>query len=280
MSKLYFVATKHAQFAERDYEPDATIIDPWRYIPPRAAGRVRRLGEHKPALISVLLPSRGRPDWLGRALGTAHKTATFPKRMEFIVRLDEDDSLLDAYYNGDGLYRPHVQRVANLVGPRTLLSACWNECYEESQGEILMHCGDDLTFDTPGWDQTVRAAFAQTPDKILFAYGNDLGPHGETFGTHGFIHRKWVETVGYFVPPLFSSDWNDVWLNDVAKMVKRHKLLDFVTEHHHYQFGKAPRDQTHAEREERGARDDVVGLYKRTERERKLDANKLKAVMV
>ena len=65
-----------------------------------------------------------------------------------------------------------------------------------------MHCGDDLTFDTPGWDGVVREAFEQTPDKILFAYGNDLGPHGETFGTHGFVHRRWVETLGYFVPPL------------------------------------------------------------------------------
>ena len=86
--------------------------------------------------------------------------------------------------------------------------------------------------------------------------------------------------MGYFVPPLFSSDWNDVWLNEVAEKIGRKQLLNFVTEHHHYTFGKSERDQTHAEREERGLRDGVVDLYKRTQKERESDAAKLRAVMV
>jgi hypothetical protein len=273
VSKVYFVATKHAQYTEMDFGPGSTVIDPWRYIPEQTDVTIRRVGENKPTMISILVPSRGRPDWLGRTILTAFQTATHTRRIEFIVRLDEDDPRVEDYFS------PHFRGVEYLVGPRALLSACWNECAAKARGEIMMHCGDDLTFDTPGWDAVVRKAFAETPDKILFAYGDDRGPHGETFGTHGFLHRKWVETVGYFVPPLFSSDWNDVWLNEVAKMIGRHKLLPFVTEHWHYTFGKAERDQTHAEREERGLKDGVVDLYKRTQQDRENDAAKLRAAM-
>jgi hypothetical protein len=79
---------------------------------------------------------------------------------------------------------------------------------------------------------------------------------------------------------LFSSDWNDVWISEVAKRVGRFvPMPDVVIEHHHYTFGKSERDQTHAEREERGQEDDVVGLFKRTARDREKDAQKLRAVM-
>jgi len=282
VSKIFVIATKHEVYANMAYEPGSTIIDPWRYIPETAAAKVWRIGENKPTLISVLVPSRGRPDLLARTIRTAYETATHQRRVEFVVWLDEDDSsdldyAFKARFSAPEEYATDLIRI--IRGERRLLSECWNICAEHARGEILMHCGDDLTFDTPGWDVQVREAFAATPDKILFAYGNDLGPHGETFGTHGFLHRKWVETVGYFVPPLFSSDWNDVWLNEVAKMIGRHRLLDFITEHHHYTFGKSERDQTHAEREERGLRDGVVDLYKRTQKDRDADAAKLRAVM-
>ena len=46
-------------------------------------------------------------------------------------------------------------------------------------------------------------------------------PRRKNFLTHGFLHRNWVETVGYFVPPYFSSDFNDTWLNEVADMIGR-----------------------------------------------------------
>jgi hypothetical protein len=273
VSKVYFIATKHEEYRDRVFEPGSIVIDPWRYIPERTGVTVRRIGQNRPAVISVLIPSRGRPDWFARMYTTLCNTATYPRQVEVIARLDDDDSTKVDYPWETAVHLKYA------VGERCLLSEAWNDCLPWASGEIFMHCGDDLTFDTPGWDVMVRQAFAETPDKILFAYGNDLGPHGETFGTHGFVHRRWVETVGYFLPPLFSSDWNDVWLNEVAKMIGRHKLLPFVTEHHHYTFGKAERDQTHADREERGQRDDVVNLYKRTVKEREADAEKLRAVL-
>ena len=197
----------------------------------------------------------------------------YPRAIEVITYVDSDDPYYGDYFN--------MREAAYVIsGERILLSEAWNECFVRATGNILMHAGDDIRFLTEGWDVIVRNAFAGFPDKILFAYGDDLGPNGRTFGTHGFVHRRWVETIGYFVPPLFSSDWNDVWLNEVAEMIGRKIALPIVTEHLHYTFGKAERDQTHADREERGARDDVVNLFKQTRSARVEDAEKLRAVML
>lgn len=286
MTRVYFIGTKHKRYAQANYLFDSTVIDPWRYIPDAPNYKVHRIGENKPAMISLLVPSRGRPQMFRRLYESFMETVTYPQHVEMIAWIDDDDEEWPKYpysypfrdANRDELrerYRLHYLR-----GERRLLSECWNECYAHARGEILMHCGDDLTFNTVGWDQRVREEFAKLPDRIGLVFGDDLSTNFPDLATHGFLHRRWIDAVGYFLPPLFSSDWNDVWISEVAKQIGRMvPMPDVIIEHHHYTFGKAERDKTHAEREERGARDDVVNLFKRTANERKSDAAKLKKVM-
>lgn len=266
----HFIATKHPEYAEHVFEEGSTVIDPWRYIPDRPGVDVRRIGESKPALISLLCPTRARPRQFRAMEESAVELATFPGRMEVIAYRDDDD---------DSDYDHSEIRTRHLRGPRILLSKMWNECCAAARGEILMHCGDDIVFRTPGWDAVVRKAFAASPDNLVLVHGDDCSPNTDAIATHGFLHRRWVETVGYFVPPLFSSDWNDVWLTEVADMIGRRVKVPIVTEHMHYAFDKSEFDRTYREREERGRRDGVVTLYEATGPERKRDADKLKEVM-
>ena len=85
--------------------------------------------------------------------------------------------------------------------------------------------------------------------------------------------------MGYFLPPYFSCDWNDVWLTEVADMIGRRVKVPIVTEHMHYSFDKRERDQTDLEREERGREDRVVELYDKLKPERAENAARLKAAM-
>ena len=148
-------------------------------------------------MISLLCPTRKRPAQLLRMWHSARNTADGP--IELVVYIDDDDT---SYQNLD----PVIKVVR---GPRIVLSKMWNECYDQSIGDILVHCGDDIVFQTSGWDTTVRSAIEQFPDRIAFVYGNDgSGVHDGHFGTHGFIHRNWVETIRYFAPPFFVSDWD------------------------------------------------------------------------
>lgn len=267
---IYFISTKHDRYSKYLFEEGAIVIDPWRYVPDQRGVTVKRIGENKPELISLLVPTRGRPTEHVRMVKSALELATHPRYVEIITYLDIDDATR---------YSPRMLGVTYIVGPQILLSETWNECYRSSRGEILMHAGDDIVFKTPGWDALVRAKFREYPDRIVLVHGDDVSPNTDALATHGFLHRKWVETVGYFLPPLFSSDWNDVWLTEVADALGRRLKVPIVTEHMHYQFGKAEHDETYREREERGDRDRVKEIYLRTAAERSEDAEKLRAVM-
>ena len=272
---VFFVGTAHDEYRTRRFPEGSVVIDPWRMIPDQAGVTVRRLGENKPELISLLVPSRGRPEMLGRMIRSAYETAVYPRSLEVWAYLDDDDPrYIDYIVDEDCSPARFIQ------GDRALLSECWNRCAKATKAEILMHAGDDITFNTPGWDQRVREEFAKIPDRIGLVYADDLSTNFPDLATHGFVHRRWVETVGYFLPPLFSCDWNDVWLTEVAQKIGRAvPMPDVVIEHHHYTFNKAEYDQTHKEREERGREDDVVGIFQRTAKERANDAAKLKKVM-
>jgi hypothetical protein len=225
-------------------------------------------------VISLLVPTRGRPDQLREMWHSAIDTAVDPDGLELVARVDSDDRSYDELRN-------HGSRgqVRWLDGPRVVLSEMWNEAYQHSHGEIVMHCADDIRFRTPAWDLHVNTAFDRQPDKVLFVYGRD-GVHDQNLGTHGFLHRTWPETVGYFVPPYFSSDYNDLWLHQVAMRIGRlHYVPEIYTEHLHPAVNKGQLDQTHRERLERGRRDNVDQLYADYAPQRELDTEKLRKVM-
>lgn len=219
--------------------------------------------------ISVLLPTRKRREMFLRLYNSAMSLANHPGLVEVVYYVDEDD---DSY---DGLNLYNATRIS---GPRVVLSEMWNACYEAATGDIFMHCGDDIVFRTEGWDDVIRSTFAEYPDGIAFVYGNDGNGESEKnqFGTHGFVHRNWVDTVGYFVPPYFVSDYNDTFLNDMAKKVGRHRFVDILTEHMHYSLGKSEMDENTKERLERHEKERPQDLYNsqefKDEMERKREA--------
>lgn len=216
--------------------------------------------------ISLLVPSRKRSKMLQSMYQSALDTAE--GSIECVAYIDNDDPSYDY------LDMPNLVRV---YGARIVLSSMWNRCQEEANSEYYMHCGDDLIFRTKGWDTKIVNAFPE--DKIAFVHGRDGSPQDDVrFGTHGFLHKKWVDTVGYFVPPYFSCDYNDTWLNDVSNMIDRHIFVeDVLIEHMHPVWGKRDKDQSDREREQRGAEDNVVQMYEDYKEERTLWANKLKA---
>lgn len=221
-----------------------------------------------PGMISVLCPTRGRPDSVRRLLDSISATAA-TQRVEVVFRTDDDSPL----------EYPQSERVIEVRGPRITLSQMWNEAYYASHGEIVMQCGDDIVFRTEAWDLMVRAMFADIPDRIALVYGNDL-LQGRNLATHGFVHHKWVDQLGYFTPPYFSCDYGDAWLHDLATRVDRLRYIEhMVTEHMHPAAGKAPWDQNHQERRARGDRDKVHEIWGSTVGQRVKDAEKLRELM-
>lgn len=203
---------------------------------------------------------------LNRFVDSVLTTADFPDEVEFIVYIDEDD------HSYDGWEHPYQVKIRR--GVRKNLSQCYE--YERATGDILMMGGDDMVFHTKRWDSIVKKAFDLYSDKIVLVYGDDGDPNHESYGTAPFIHRNWVKVVGRYLPPYFSGDFTDTWLNAVADALGRKMKVDIYTEHIHPAFGKRERDDTDNAKWHKHFRDDMPGKYLDTLDERVSEIKKLR----
>jgi len=222
--------------------------------------------------ISIIIPTRKRPNNIERLFNSLINTADEPNNLEICLYLDDDDVDTINYISNKYI---NDNRVLYFVGPRIVLSQMWNEAYKLATGNIIMHGGDDLIFRSKSWDSIVRKAFNNFPDKILLVYGRD-GIKDKELATHSFIHRRWIEVSGFFLPPYFTSDYNDTWLDNVSQKVGRRCYLPEVfTEHMHYSVGKAVKDENTIERYVRANKQNPKNLYLSLEHERLEHAYKL-----
>lgn len=217
-------------------------------------------------MISILVPSRKRPDRLKELYNSMCETAASPGNIEFVVYVDDDDNS----YENINLYNMRI-----IQGPQISIAEAWNVCWQNANGDVLGLFGDDVVARTQDWDKTALEAINASDDHIAYVFGYDGSPYGKTFGTHGFIHQNWAQTVGYFVPPYFKANYVDKWLNDVAIALGRHKHIDCMFEHMHQGFGKAPDDETYQIGRQRDA--GMEELYNQKQNERAQDVEKLRA---
>jgi hypothetical protein len=193
---------------------------------------------------------------------------------DVVVYADEDDKPTIK------LCEDHADAIKLVVGPRIILTDCWNKCLPKAAGDILCQGNDDIVFRTPGWDLMVEGAFAQSFDKLLMVYGDDQGMHHGKFGPHPFVHRRWLDiTGGWFIPPYFWSEFGDTWVNEVYRGVDRARFLPFVVEHMHYEFKKAEFDQTYRDRVANHQRTNPGHHYEFTKPEREQQTEKLRSLL-
>lgn len=223
-------------------------------------------------MISLLCPTRGRPDSIRRFVHHALKTAEGDIEILFYVDSDDEES-------ADTVRSFAIPEVVLVTGPRRVMSDYWNHLVPAAHGDILGLMGDDIVIWTHGWDRMVEEEFERWPDRLVFVHGRD-GLQDARLGTHGFLHRDWISGVGHMTPDCFSCDYADAWINDVANALGRRVFLPgLMTEHLHPAAGKAPVDATHEERIARGARDNVAELYAAKAPERQADIDRLRKMI-
>lgn len=228
-------------------------------------------------MISLLCPTRGRPDNIRRLAHSAESTATGD--FEVVWAVDDDDhDAIDAVQS----LNPEVHRLH--IAPRAIPAVRWNDAWRMAAGDIFGVFGDDLVVHADGWDRMVEDAFAQYPDRIALVYGPD-GFRNEAHATHPFLSREWCDALGGAVVEYFSADWSDTWLNALAEAVdRRHYIPELWVQHLHpddHRLGIAY-DDVYRQNRERGVRDRTAERYasRTMQRLRRRDANKLRAVMV
>ncbi len=198
------------------------------------------------ALISLLLPTRGRAQLAERFLRSALDCACSPQDVEIVIYADDDDPA------SHRITCPGL-RVRRLVGPRISMGQCNSACLAASSGEIVILTNDDIVVRTNGWDNVIRDTHTSIEDQIYLAYPNDL-LKGRKLCTFPILSRKTCTLIGEPFPSMYHGAFIDYHLMDVFKRLERagqRRLLylqDVVFEHMHYRTGKSRFDQTYSER--------------------------------
>ena len=217
-------------------------------------------------MISILCPTRGRPENVIRKVNSILSTSHRVDLVEIIFYVDNDDVTFPEIILNNG-------NVTVVKGPRMWLSILQNVLYSYSKGEIIMYTGDDVVFETNGWDEIIREEFNAQEDKILLVYGTDGGYYGDRIALHGFLHRDWVNTVGCWVQPGRAVPY-DYWLTDTARKLGRLKYIDSLRfAHIHYRQGDASAkfDSTYYAVSNLQKSFRPLITYKNMERERRID---------
>jgi hypothetical protein len=170
--------------------------------------------------ISILCPSRGRPHLAKKMIDSSIETAGVD--LEILLYLNNDDPTLSQYK--DMIDSKYYQ-----IGSDRSPCYSWNLLAEQSKSDILFLMGDDGEFITENWGEKIIKAFDRYPDKIACVYPNTGGAVSKHKNPHFCLHKNWVDTLGYFVPPQFWHWYVDTWTAKIAQGLNRYYLVNDMT---------------------------------------------------
>lgn len=159
--------------------------------------------------ISVIIPSRGRPSLLARALGSLHVRASGKHEVAYIVGCDDDDpntAALVEQIKARGLpVKAHCgPRSASLGGMVNVMAAA-------NPADVYCSLCDDVAALTFGWDEIIHAAWLKRRDGVWWWRTKD--------SHYAVVSQKWYAAAGRIFTDYFPFWWDDVWLIQVGKYV-------------------------------------------------------------
>jgi len=161
-----------------------------------------------PVTISVLIPSRGRPDGLTRTIGTMHGKESGANTVRYIVGADLDDpqtisAAMDLWRSG--------LPVMPVVGPRgPSLGALANRLAKKHPADVYVSMGDDIEVLTEGWDEKIADAWRAQDDGLWWWCCSN----GATLA---IISEKWHAAAERIYTNYFPFWYDDMWLIEVQR---------------------------------------------------------------
>jgi glycosyl transferase/beta-hydroxylase protein BlmF len=218
--------------------------------------RLRARGDRRPSAprlrLSLLCPTRGRVRLVATFLGSLHRTAAEPARVETLFYVDSDDPDLPHYrelLDSVPSRYPGLGPSRLVVGDPVGVPAAWNTLAEAAEGDLLLMANDDQLYVDFGWDVHLDRRMAEIgarhPDEVCCLYF-DAGQYADGGCDFPMVSRRWYDTLGYFTPTIFQQWEVERWVFDLARRVDRlYCVPGVLVEHRHYQDYKAPFDKTY-----------------------------------
>jgi glycosyltransferase involved in cell wall biosynthesis len=181
-------------------------------------------------LISLIVPTRGRPEGMLAFLESVHANASAPQNIEAVMVVDEDDPESQAIaFKGLSL-------VKVVVPPGLTMGALVTAGYRASSGEHIMLANDDIVVKTKAWDDRALAAFRSFPDGIALIHVNDTMQQ-DNLCIFPFVSRKFCELSNGICPEQYIRYRIDDHIHHVFEFLARYGherivyLPDVVFEH-------------------------------------------------
>jgi glycosyltransferase involved in cell wall biosynthesis len=178
--------------------------------------------------ISILLPTRNRPNLLKQFLDSVVKNTENLSQIEIVLYIDDDDMHTQELDYKD-------LNITRLIGPRLTMGAYNYACLKYSVGNIIILANDDVIIHTPGWDVDVMKTIIFNNDKIFLAYPNDtIMVKGCSFP---ILSRKTCNILIQPFPVEYKRLFIDIHLMDIFKRLaflgenRIHYLENIVFEH-------------------------------------------------
>lgn len=188
-------------------------------------------------MISLLCPTRGRPEQALNLYKSFIKTQL--GKNELIFCLQKEDEKFEQYIS---IFKSN--NITNFIITDSMPTCyLWNQMALHCGGELITLIGDDVEILTNGWDEQLINASSRFEDKI-FVITVDDGRKDKKQGVnmrcpHPTVHRRWIETLGYFVPPFFMHRYLDRYTSDLAIKINRFiELPSVIFNHLKFDFAK------------------------------------------
>ncbi len=178
--------------------------------------------------ISILCATRGRPEMLGESFQSLRASTVRKEKTHLWIYVDEDDEVTRKAIEAKTIPDPGLP-VHWHIAPRTaglgqIHQALWSASGKAS--EVYMFASDKSHFATPGWDEVIRKKAAAHPDGVMLAFAHD--PNTADQGTYPILGWNWIQTLGYFFPGYFPFWFDDLWMDQIGRMVGRFEKLPIV----------------------------------------------------
>ncbi len=195
-------------------------------------------------MISIVTPSRGRPEMTREFIESAYELASNPSNVEMIFRFDDDDPELEEVK--DMINKLNYPNLWYIVGPRffgySSLHEMVNQLCERASGAYIMTGGNDMTFTSKNWDLEYERCAKPDELKVVQIKRNEKNGMGIQFP---LITRALYKTLGHYA--LHPSI--DGYITWVALRARCMVYSEVEIDHLHYEEDDVYKDRVCSDKE-------------------------------
>lgn len=200
--------------------------------------------------ISLLHPSRGRPDKAFDTFANWEFQSSGEHEIEWILSVDSTDPKLQQYQKI--FYDRGLDRNMDLISPHSMICnlntsvvQATNMAAKFAMGDILVYLSDDFSC-LENWDIMVANQFENVTEPLLIKVDDCLQKFEVPVLTLPIMNRALYEKLGYFWHPEYKSMFVDEDLYWVCRNMGAMKLCPHLKfPHEHPANGKAENDETY-----------------------------------